>query len=516
MKERTGNRTTWWAVLLMLALHVGAVQAQQTYPPRMDQDPSLNNLVHPEGYKTAPAGTLGRVTRVGDGPVDMILIAGAGFGGEVFQAFMEANRNRFTMFAVTLPGYGGTAAPPMPPEGTSYAEQTWTRGAQEGVLRLVEEEGLDRPLIVGHWVNATQVVLGLASRHPDRFRAAIILAGVPKSLQAATSGSGSPEALARMVDQNMAPNWFKTVTPETWDDNNFLPNDYAIQPLRALNLWRQAAEPTLPVHVRYLCEYWAVDSTLQLDQLQIPLLILKPELDELYSMRLQAGRNYLQGFLQTSWEGVEERSKLITTRTIQDARIFLMDDQPEATLAAMDDFFDQQGWDVPAAAAMAARDAQPAPQFWSGKLKRKGKRYVLADAALSIELPDKSWSVEGVADSAPLVARIQNSAGNVKMSIQIQAVPGMSLEALTPLIEGALAGRYADFQKLSTAPGTLGGREAVRIVGTFSEEGEPMQGGLVFTKMEGDYLLTVGFRAPRDQYQRFRDQFEEIARSIEL
>jgi hypothetical protein len=43
-----------------------------------------------------------------------------------------------------------------------------------------------------------------------------------------------------------------------------------------------------------------------------------------------------------------------------------------------------------------------------------------------------------------------------------------------------------------------------------------MQGGLVFTKMDGDYLLTVAFRAPRDQFQRFREQFEEIAHSIQL
>ena len=87
MRQRTGNRITWSVVLLVLALHGGAVQAQQNYMPRMDQDPSLNNLVHPEGYETATTGTLGRVTQVGDGPVDMILIAGAGFGGEVFQAF---------------------------------------------------------------------------------------------------------------------------------------------------------------------------------------------------------------------------------------------------------------------------------------------------------------------------------------------------------------------------------------------------------------------------------------------
>lgn len=48
---------------------------------RTDQDSSINNLIHPEGYETCTLGELGRVTKVGNGPVDMILVAGAGLGG---------------------------------------------------------------------------------------------------------------------------------------------------------------------------------------------------------------------------------------------------------------------------------------------------------------------------------------------------------------------------------------------------------------------------------------------------
>ena len=50
----------------------------------MEQDATLDNLRHPQGYRTGAWGELGRVTEVGTGPKPMILIAGAGFGGEIF------------------------------------------------------------------------------------------------------------------------------------------------------------------------------------------------------------------------------------------------------------------------------------------------------------------------------------------------------------------------------------------------------------------------------------------------
>ena len=55
----------------------------------MVQDPALNNLVDPPGYKTARPGALGEVLRAGTGARAMILIPGLGFGGSVFNEFME-------------------------------------------------------------------------------------------------------------------------------------------------------------------------------------------------------------------------------------------------------------------------------------------------------------------------------------------------------------------------------------------------------------------------------------------
>lgn len=321
-----------WA-LPALALPAAAQQK------RLEQDPSLNNLVHAEGYETGAPGELGRVRKVGHGPQAMILIAGAGFGDDIWDAFMAARVDAYTMYAVTLPGFGGTAAPPMPPPGTSYGEQTWTMGAVKGVERVIVKERLERPIVVAHWIGATQVAVQLALRNPVEVKAVVIISGVAGAMPPfgdnAPALPALPERIA-MVDERLAPRWFKTVTRDTWDDNNFYPGDYARHPVRALQLWRMAAEPPLPVWVRYLCELYAQDSTLRLDELEMPMLLLQPGFDE--DFWFEPGQDYMRGYTHGTWEGVEQLNERITVQTVPDARVFIMDDEPEALDRAVDNF----------------------------------------------------------------------------------------------------------------------------------------------------------------------------------
>ncbi len=303
---------------------------------RFDQDPALDNLVHAEDYATCEPGTLGRVTRVGNGPHPMILIAGVGFGGEVFDSFMETRTDRYTMYAVTLPGFAGTAAPPMPPSGTSYGEQTWTRGVREAVSRLIDKEQLDRPILVAHWFTAPQVALGLALERPREIGAVIVISGIARYDGGMLPATTRLDGRIAYVDGTLAPSWFRTVTRDTWDDNNFYPGDYARHPVRALQLWREAAAAELPVWIRYLCEGWGQDITLDLSELTVPTLLLQPGFDE--DFFFVEGQNYMQAFCRDSWNGVAEGNEHITAQVIADTRAFMMDDQPAALDAAVDAF----------------------------------------------------------------------------------------------------------------------------------------------------------------------------------
>src|SRR5262245_21984732 len=123
----------YWALLLLGAWVPGATWAQER---SRAQDPTLNNLVHVEGYRTGPPGSLGGVRTVGTGPRHMILIPGLGFSGDVFDEFMARRTTEYTMHAVTLAGFGGTPALPMPEPRGSYADAPWTHAAEGAILAL--------------------------------------------------------------------------------------------------------------------------------------------------------------------------------------------------------------------------------------------------------------------------------------------------------------------------------------------------------------------------------------------
>jgi len=336
------NRNSILRLIAFVAVSLLANSAVgQDVMPRMDQDSSLNNLVHPPETETCEFGELGRVDKVGSGSRSMILIAGSGFGGNVFDGFMKQFATEFTMYSVTLPGYGGTKPLPMPSEGTSYGDLTWHKSAQTGIEQLIENENLVEPIIIAHWVNATVIALRMGLDHPDQIGGVVIVSGVPRylSMMPTMPTPENPAERASLVDNMMAPMWFKTVTRATWDDNNFLPADYAIHPLRGLQRWLDASSATLPVHVRYLCETWAQDITTELHELRVPTLVIQPQLDEAYVSMPKTGE-YLDMMLYQAWEGVAEKNDRIQFERIENARVSIMDDRPKLLSDAVQRFVD--------------------------------------------------------------------------------------------------------------------------------------------------------------------------------
>jgi hypothetical protein len=135
------------------------------------------------------------------------------------------------------------------------------------------------------------------------------------------------------IDQGLAPRWFKTVTRETWDDNNFYPHDYAADPVLGLRYWRAAARPDLHVWVRYLCEFYAQDSTADLASLKIPRLLLHPGLDGLPQ---DPANPYMTGFTSGSWGDLSASGA--TVKTIAGARIVLWADRKDAVVSEISSF----------------------------------------------------------------------------------------------------------------------------------------------------------------------------------
>jgi len=327
------------AVLLAVVL-IAALCAVSTARAQALQDSTLDNLVHDAGYVTAEPGKLGAVVERGKGPIDMVLVSGFGLGASVFESFMRRNESRYHMLAVTLPGFEGTAAPPMPAAGTSYGEQTWTLASVEAVAALIRERKLKRPVLVGHYLNGTQVAAEVATRHPELARALILMAGTalyePTKPSRFWPSGLTVEKRTAMIDQFMAPRWFKTVTRQTWVRGNFVATDFSVDSTLGRAFADRANAPPLPVLIRYLCEFHASDVRPSLLKASQPLLLLEPNFTP--ALRADTTRSYLASYFSEGWKGMFAKRDRIQGISLDRCGILVMDDHATEVDQAIADF----------------------------------------------------------------------------------------------------------------------------------------------------------------------------------
>jgi pimeloyl-ACP methyl ester carboxylesterase len=152
-------------------------QAVENFAKNFGQ--SLSQLVNDSGAKTpggsTPLGNLGAVEKRGRGPIPLILIADIRTDWSLYRNFMDRNAERYTMYAVTLPGYGGAPAPPRP-ETLDLKSTPWWDGAEKGVINLIEKDRLNKPVVIG-MAASSYLATRLAVNHPDKIRAAVVIGG---------------------------------------------------------------------------------------------------------------------------------------------------------------------------------------------------------------------------------------------------------------------------------------------------------------------------------------------------
>jgi pimeloyl-ACP methyl ester carboxylesterase len=242
------------------------------------------------------------------------------------------------MYAVTLAGYGDTPAPPMPPEGTSYGDQTWNRGAVEGLAKLIEKEKLNKPVVVGHFVQGTQIALRLAIDHPEKVGGVVVMGG-PAKFIAVRNGRARDFPVDTMVmftDVFTGPRWFKHMEKKFFDDNNFMSRIYSLDSARGVALWQRPVNVPLPVMVRYSSEYFACDVKAELRKVQCPVLVLRALFNDV--VLTDPVNTYVKPQFIDSWNEVPAMNKLIQVKDVAGAAAFVWKDRPDVVDAEIDRF----------------------------------------------------------------------------------------------------------------------------------------------------------------------------------
>ncbi len=352
MYKSSLNTTETIFILSILIIQVQTVTAQTSL-----QDSTLNNLIHPAGYITSKPGELGGVKMSGSGKQSMILIPGLGFSAEVFDDFAKAHESNYTMYAITPAGFGGTPAPSMPDTSVKYSELTWTNGIVTGILNLIEKEHLNKPIIVAHFVTATQVALNLALNYPEKLGKVIIMSGSPYRYYASRKNATTfdwdveniltPQKRGELVQAFWAPKWFKTVTKKTWDDNMWTPTDYCQDSVTGKHLYKTSADVPLQVMIRYLIEWMADDPSKRYKDITVPTLILIPDFSgisltpdsSITAPTVNNSKQYLKYFHQYPWKYAKEsRNELLQVHTVPNTRLFMWYDNPTAAYSLIKDF----------------------------------------------------------------------------------------------------------------------------------------------------------------------------------
>jgi len=213
---------------------------------------------------------LAHVETRGTGSVHIILIPGVGFDWKVFESFMDRNKDLYTMHAVTLPGFGGSE-PPAVPEGSTWEDDAWLANAEKAIVALVDDKKLDKPLVAGHSLGG-HIAIRLAVHHPEKFRGALSIDGYPAlAMDDPDKPAISHEDRLQIIKDYIEPQFGKTDLGEM--QAKLMPS-MVTDGARASEFAKIADSVPTPTLVRYTLEGAASDTTSELKQLKIPLVIL--------------------------------------------------------------------------------------------------------------------------------------------------------------------------------------------------------------------------------------------------
>jgi pimeloyl-ACP methyl ester carboxylesterase len=326
-----GMRHFLVTVFLLIFCNAGA----QT---NSDSSVKTNNLVLPAGYPVSEYAAIPVYTKSGSGGRDLILIPGLGFDASVFDDFVRVNKNIFTIYAITIPGFGNTKAPAMPVSDSSYGLQYWNRGVEEGIVKLIRKEKLNRPIVAGYFVQGTQLALRLGIDYPELTGGIVVMGGAAKFIliQQGVPKEYPLKNSIDYIDRFTAPQWFKNISKEDFDKGNYMPEIYSLGKKEGKILWDQVSSVPLSVMIRYLLEFFASDITLELDKIQCPVLILRPSFNP--SVLDNPVNNYVSPQFIHIWDRAAKMNNLIHVKDIPGAATCVWKDNPSLTNRAISDF----------------------------------------------------------------------------------------------------------------------------------------------------------------------------------
>ena len=209
----------------------------------------------------------------GNGPEVLVLVPCMSCRWTEWEEFMdrESAQGRFTMYAVTLPGFGGTPVPDLPVDSNLTP---WRDYAVQALSNFIDEKRLEKVTLVGHSFG-TMVALQMAVRRNDKVVKALVNVDGPIESDSWTPSEKKEQLRqANVVSTSIADGF---TTADGWAKFNVvgLPSGDSVPreaAMRAIKI--HGSFMATPKHV--LIQYWRenplIDLTADLRKLKIPIL----------------------------------------------------------------------------------------------------------------------------------------------------------------------------------------------------------------------------------------------------
>lgn len=224
------------------------------------------------GPVRAETTPLAHVETVGTGEAQLILIPGWMCDWSVWDEFMRRNADRYTMRAVTLPGFVGEA-PPSDDDAQPLAETPWLNNAVAAVAQLIENDSIKDPVVIGHSLGG-QIAMRLAIERPELVGKVVTVDGMPAVPLKYETGINAGTDRAELVENAYEP-WLRAMSTEDWTTKFDSAVDNLVDTtMHRAQLRRMFDSTQREPSVRYLVEALKTDITPEVAQIKAPLLAI--------------------------------------------------------------------------------------------------------------------------------------------------------------------------------------------------------------------------------------------------
>ncbi len=208
----------------------------------------------------------------GSGPDTLLLIPCMSCRWNEWETFMERNKEKYTMFAITVPGFGGTPVPELPKD--SYDKAIWREHLMNSISAFIDKQGIKQATIVGHsW--GTQLAIQVAAKRKDVFTKVIVVDGTIESSSVIPTDEKERIRQIKEIEE-----YGKTLTvdPEAWRKFNKTIYQYDKDTIR-----NEDVDWALKLHGSFmatskvaLIQYWRENFIVNLDsyllKIKVPIL----------------------------------------------------------------------------------------------------------------------------------------------------------------------------------------------------------------------------------------------------